>query len=221
MKNLIFIFSLLAASLVNSQINYQAVYSPDGIPAVDQEISVSVSILSGSVSGNVVYEESHNVTTNSNAVFSLVIGEGQVMQGSTLESINWSADNFLSIEIDGVNLGTTQIMSVPSAYYAKKASGLTLDNSVELVEGVDYIFNPHPAADYNTQLILINDELVESIITSTLISKYSGSSNKRSIPIALTELNVYDIVTETTPEVEYFVIRLYTHEGVKLIKLVE
>ncbi|MEJ6793025.1 MAG: hypothetical protein QNK89_09945 [Lacinutrix sp.] len=57
-------------------------------------------ILSGSSSGTEAFAETFNVTTNTNGVFDLAIGDGTNVSGS-LSGLNWGvADYFIEITID-------------------------------------------------------------------------------------------------------------------------
>ena len=109
-------------------LNYQAVaYNGSGTPVINQPISVRFSILDGSATGTLVYEETQNPTTDNTGLFSIVIGNGTVVSG-TFNTINWgNGSKWLKTEIDitgGTSylvMGTSQFMSVPYALYANVA----------------------------------------------------------------------------------------------------
>src|SRR5688572_13903274 len=106
MKKLLTITAiLLFTDFVDAQapqaLNYQAVArTADGVIIPTQNISVRFSILDVSVTGTVLYSETHNVTTNSYGLFTLAIGRGTPVT-STFSSINWASgtDKFLKVEI--------------------------------------------------------------------------------------------------------------------------
>jgi hypothetical protein len=107
-----------------SGINYQAVArNSNGTILGNQALQVRFSILSGSASGNVQYQETHDVTTNQLGLFTLQIGKGSPVSG-TFAGIPWAqANQYLKVEISigGANfstLGTSQLMSVPFAIYS-------------------------------------------------------------------------------------------------------
>ncbi|QHS58645.1 OmpA family protein [Chitinophaga agri] len=109
-----------------SGFNYQALArsSDQGDPLKLQAIQVRFSILSGSVTGNPVYIEKHNALTNSQGLFSVIVGQGNVEMGS-FAAIQWSAANqFLKVELDKngnndfVPVGVVPFMAVPYALYA-------------------------------------------------------------------------------------------------------
>lgn len=107
---------------------YQAVARDNaGEILSNQSVSFQISILQGSPSGTAVYTETLSTIPNDFGLVSLEIGNGAVVTGS-FENIAWGADNyFLQIEMDaagGTNyqlLGTSQMLSVPYALYAKRA----------------------------------------------------------------------------------------------------
>lgn len=109
--------SLLAQTPMG--MNYQAVLrDATGQVIASQEVEISFEILKGSNEGQVVFSEIHNTTTNAFGLANLVIGSLQ-----SLEGIDWGADSyFLRISADGVEMGTTQLLSVPFALYAQSSA---------------------------------------------------------------------------------------------------
>ena len=110
-------------------VNYQAVArdADDNIYAT-RNLGVQIRILSGSTGGPAVYVENHAPTTSSLGLFTLEIGGGNVESGNW-EAIDWSAGGyFLEVLMDvngGTNyspIGTSPILAVPIASYAKTAS---------------------------------------------------------------------------------------------------
>lgn len=111
-------------------ISYQAVArNPEGNPMINQEITVKVSIIEGEVQGSVVYSEIHDLSTNSIGMFSIQIGNPDIILTGNLSEINWGSNlHFLKLEIDdngGLNfieMGTTQLISVPYALFAENTA---------------------------------------------------------------------------------------------------
>jgi hypothetical protein len=107
---------------------YQAVIrNTSGIIIANKPVGVRISILQDNSSGSSVYTETHVITTNSYGIVNLNIGEGTVVLGS-FSGINWGAhSHFAKVEINEtggsnyVEIGTTPLLSVPYAKYAKKA----------------------------------------------------------------------------------------------------
>ena len=132
---ILFTFSILFAfslAIAQDGINYQgAATDANGDELTNQNISIRASVLSGSASGNLEWEENHSATTDQFGLFNVVIGQGtNTTNGATalFDDMDWGSGNhYLKIEMDatgGTNyamIGTTQMMSVPYALYAKSA----------------------------------------------------------------------------------------------------
>ncbi len=111
-------------------INYQGVArNSQGLPLVNHNISLRLSILDSSMTGQPVYVETQNVTTSSSGLFNIGIGLGSVVSGIFF-SIRWGqGDKWLKTELDTVGggnfqlIGTTQFLSVPFALTAGNISG--------------------------------------------------------------------------------------------------
>ena len=102
--------------------SYQAViWDAAGNLVSDKAVNIKLSILQGSVTGIIVYTESHKLQTNENGLVSLMIGSGNIITGN-MSAIPWEAGPyFLKTETDptgGNNFmitGITQFVSVPYA----------------------------------------------------------------------------------------------------------
>ena len=136
-------FSLL--NFANAQtppnaFNYSAVArNSAGQPISTTTIGIQITILKTSPTGASQYSENHFVNTDAYGLFNLVIGAGAVQSGS-MATIDWSNDNYyLKVGMDangGTNfltMGTTQLLSVPYALYAKSAGSITNGSSQTLL----------------------------------------------------------------------------------------
>jgi hypothetical protein len=116
--------------------NYSAVVrNAAGLPIATTTIGIQISILKTSPTGASQYSENHFVNTDAFGLFNLVIGAGAVQIGA-MATIDWSNDNYyLKVGMDatgGTNfltMGTTQLLSVPYAMYAKSAGSVTNGSS--------------------------------------------------------------------------------------------
>jgi hypothetical protein len=128
---------LLLTLVVNAQtppnaFNYSAVArNAAGQPIATATIGIQITILKTSPAGVSQYSENHFVNTDAYGLFNLVIGAGAVQSGS-MATIDWSNDNYyLKVGMDaagGTNfltMGTTQLLSVPYALYAKSAGSVS------------------------------------------------------------------------------------------------
>lgn len=134
MKRLLLSFCFLTATMLlvaqaPESFKYQAV-ARDGSGNVlaNHQVSFRISIIQGTVTGDIVYSERHNTVTNEFGLVNLEIGRGAVATG-TMAGINWGVDaHFIMIEMDpdaGTSyqlMGTSQLLSVPYALYAKKVA---------------------------------------------------------------------------------------------------
>lgn len=145
MKNIALILGLLfTVTIVNAQtppekINYQAVArDASGNPLVNQTLSVTYEIRQSSPTGTSVYTETHTgISTNQFGLFTAEIGGGTPSTG-TFPGINWGAGlYYLYVEVNGDPMGSSQLLSVPYALYAKQSAngpqGLPGNNSISIV----------------------------------------------------------------------------------------
>ena len=136
MKNLYPLLILLFLSLSTyaqspEKMSYQAVVRDANNTLVsNQTVGMQISILQSTITGTVVYTETHSVDTNINGLVSLEIGNGS--SSDDFSTIDWSAGPyFIKTETDPTGgssytiTGTSQLMSVPYAMYAK-SSGSSL-----------------------------------------------------------------------------------------------
>jgi hypothetical protein len=107
------------------KMSYQCVVrNASGTLVTNQMVGIKISVLQGSANGTAVYTETLTPSTNANGLVSIEIGGG-----TGFDLINWSAGPyFLKTETDpagGTNYtisGTSQLLSVPYALYAKSAA---------------------------------------------------------------------------------------------------
>ena len=120
------IFSFNSFGQAPENFNYQAVVRNAGNTILNnQAVGLRMTIQQGSIGGTTVYSETFSPTTNAYGLVNLQIGNGTVVIG-TFANIDWSAGPyFMETAVDvtgGTNysvMGTSQLMSVPYALYAK------------------------------------------------------------------------------------------------------
>ncbi len=125
---------ILLASITYAQapqgIPYQAVArNSSGAILASTTISVRFTIRDSIATGAIKYRETFSVTTTAQGMFSVNVGQGTPVTG-TFAGINWGTNGkFMQVEMDPaggssyVDLGTTQMMSVP---YALNSGSLKL-----------------------------------------------------------------------------------------------
>jgi hypothetical protein len=131
MKKIISLLAFVAIALTSfaqapEGFKYQAVVRDAGNTVLtNQAVGIRMTIQQSSIGGSTVYSETFSPTTNANGIVNLEIGSGTVLSG-TFANIDWSAGPyFIETAVDntgGTNyiiMGTSQLMSVPYALYAK------------------------------------------------------------------------------------------------------
>jgi uncharacterized protein (TIGR02145 family) len=127
-------FPIFAVAQAPQKINFQSILrNSSGEVVSNSSVSLRISILSGTITGTLVYSETHAKTTDAGGLISLQIGGGTVSSG-VFGNINWgSTSHFIKLEADfsgGSNyvvLGTQELMSVPYALYASKTDTSALN----------------------------------------------------------------------------------------------
>ena len=141
------------------KMSYQAVIRDASNTLVtNQSIGMQISILQTTITGTTVYAETHTVTTNLNGLVSLEIGTGST--SDTFSTIDWSAGPyFIKTETDPTGgssytiTGTSQLMSVPFAMYAKSSgNGITTDQSDAIVANTAKVGYTEAAVSANTDV---------------------------------------------------------------------
>jgi hypothetical protein len=136
MKRILFSFLMISGSCLSALaqapqvFNYQGVArATDGEPLENQNINIQFQIHSGSLAGTVVYEETHQTTTNELGLFTLLIGQGD-FPSSDFSAIDWGGNSYyLQVLMDPAgggsyqDMGTAQLLSVPYALYAASSGG--------------------------------------------------------------------------------------------------
>jgi hypothetical protein len=143
------IFTLIAALFLSSGIfaqfpqkmSYQCVVrNTSGDLISSQDVGIRISILQGSSTGTMVYQETFNPnpTTNVNGLLSIEIGSGTPVSG-IFSDIDWSAGPyFLKTETDPTGgtsysiVGTSQLLSVPYALHSETAANIFSGNYSDL-----------------------------------------------------------------------------------------
>jgi hypothetical protein len=112
--------------------NYQSVIrDTDGNPIKNDDVDLRIAVREDGVSGTVVYNEQHGLTSSEYGVLSLQAGGGTLIAGD-MATINWGEhEYYLEVSIDRAQTGTytilstTQLLSVPYALHARTADFIT------------------------------------------------------------------------------------------------
>ncbi|MFH0841054.1 MAG: hypothetical protein V1903_00400 [Bacteroidota bacterium] len=133
-------YSILAIVLITvtawaqspQKMSYQAVIRDALNHLVTTQVGMRISILQGSESGTAVYAETQTPTPNINGLVTIEIGSGTLVSGN-FSTINWAnGPYFIKTETAVVAPlttytieGTSPLLSVPYALYAKNAADYT------------------------------------------------------------------------------------------------
>jgi hypothetical protein len=160
-------FSLSALAQAPEGFKYQAVVRDAGNAILtNQAVGMRMTIQQGVIGGTTVYTETFAPTTNAYGLVNLDIGNGTVVSG-TFASLDWAnGPYYIETAVDitgGTNylvMGTSQLLSVPYALYAKTSGngqgpagpqgiqGLTGTdgiNGTNGIDGVDGVTGPQGA----------------------------------------------------------------------------
>ncbi len=182
---------------------YQAVVrDANGVVLTNHTVNFKISIIPGSINGTIEYVETHNSLTNEFGIVLLQIGSGAQISG-LFSSINWGNSlHFIKIEVDpsgGTNyieMGTTQLLSVPYALYAENAGNIpTYTGGTGINVTGTIITNDAP-----DQIVNLTQSGATTI-TGSYPNYTISSTDNNSTYSAGTGINVTDtIITNTAPD---------------------
>lgn len=117
--------ALLFPYAIKAQIGYQVTLlnNATGEPRANESVTVDLRI--SDKNGNTVYSESQNSVSNDFGVISLTVGNEDMFKDADWANLPF----FISASVNGIQIGSSQIPSVPVAEYAKKTgSSLTMES---------------------------------------------------------------------------------------------
>ena len=158
--------SLFTLAQAPNGFKYQAVArDASNEPYKNVNMSVRISLIKDGSTGTIDYSESHMVTTSDLGVFALEIGAGTALSGFFTD-VNWSDHPYyLKVDIDPtggssyIPMGTSQLLSVPYALYAKESGGGTAgnDNQTLSITGTQLAIEDGNAVDLSIIQDGVND----------------------------------------------------------------
>ena len=155
---LLMTFFLITSSLHSQSpqgITYQAVMrNVDGSIMANALVNLTLMIHDGAASGPAVYEESQALTTNDQGLISCVVGQGSPVQGS-FANIDWgNGFKFLHVLMNGVDIGTQQLMSVPFALHSNDVPVRVSETGDSLFVGIEVVIVPGISAANNVPIVV-------------------------------------------------------------------
>ena len=156
--------------------NYSGIARNNWQVIANSHIGLQLSIVTGSANGTALYTETQSTTTDTAGYFSVSVGRG--VSTDTFANINWgSGTYFLKVGIDTgngnsyVDIGTTQLLSVPFALYAKNSGGIS---------------NKYSNMFYATDSVFVDDTLFHIgstwYVANYVIPLFSFSNGKFYLP---------------------------------------
>ena len=134
---LLLLSPILSFSQAPQGFNYQAIVrDAEGNVRANQGVQFQFRIQD--LAGNAIYSEAHTIVTNKYGLADgIVIGKGSTVDD--FSSVDWgNGTYYINVKVDGVDLGTSQLLSVPYALYALSAgSGSGGDDGVGIESTID------------------------------------------------------------------------------------
>ncbi len=170
-------------------IPYQAIArNKSGGIIANHTISVRFTIHDSSTSGPTVYRETFSPMTNAFGLFNVNVGNGSATVG-TFNNINWGRNaKFMQVELDAaggtsyVDMGTTQMMSVPYALYSEKSRE---------AYGYNFLGKFCGTAGGSANTIVLSPTIpVPSLDTGLTLSFLASANNTGSVTLNISGLGV-------------------------------
>ena len=203
------VFSVKAYAQSPNSFNYQAVVrNSNGSELTNQIVSIKISIIKGSSSGQSIYSETHTVATNNYGLINIQIGAGSVLSG-IFSAIEWGKDTYFvktELDVSGGNnyelMGITQLLSVPYALHAKTAENVD-DADADASNEIQTLSKSGSTVTLskNGGSISINDNDADSINEIQTL-KLNGNKLEISKGNSITLSGVVDLDADPTNELQ-------------------
>lgn len=123
MKQLFILLTMLLAFSTSAQVGYQVslLDTKSGEPRANEKTTVLVKISDSK--GNIICNETQSVTSDAFGVLSLTVGNE-----TTFSNVDWNnLPLSISASVDGILIGSSSVLNVPVAEYAKATGVLTME----------------------------------------------------------------------------------------------
>lgn len=187
--------------------NYQAVArNAVGHVLPDQAVGVRVTLHQNSEAGDVVYSETFTTTTNEFGLMTLSIGNGTPITGD-FSTIIWSDyEYWMQVEMDMnggssySNMGTSKLLSVPYAMYARTSEPSTIGIIPEASFNAGYSYQPSTTGVVEWSgpraILTITSPLQKVLVTANVVMGASATAGT-----GLYLYTAFGLTSETTPTV--------------------
>tara|TARA_Y100001968_G_scaffold314807_1_gene340628 strand:+ start:195 stop:1217 length:1023 start_codon:yes stop_codon:yes gene_type:complete len=215
MNKIFFSFIMLSFFFCDAQapsgINYQAaVRDADGILYDNQNVKVYFRLVVLET-GNIVWEETHDIQTNEFGVFNTIIGFGESTSLGTaleFEEIDWSEGSmYVKVDVDfdnegpqsPVSFGESQLLSVPYALYANSSGNHYWSVNDGVISPQDENLSINLSAT-DTQILSDFIEIGHSnSVVNTNSEIHFFNNNNLTMEIADEEINTYVQINSVDP----------------------
>ena len=179
-----------------SSFNYQAVLrDASGNVRANTGVTLTIQILQGSPAGTAVFNETHTVNTNNFGLVNLEIGS---YNPAGFSAIDWAnGPYFIKIVVDGTEMGTSELLSVPYALYAKEA-GNGGSASCEWEKTGDNIYYRNGNVGINTTNPLSKLSINANGYDNSTIYAYNYQNNGRGLYIQTTNESSLGILARSS-----------------------
>lgn len=186
MRQLFILLTMLLAFSTSAQVGYQVslLDTKSGEPRANEKTTVLVKISDSK--GNIICNETQSVTSDAFGVLSLTVGNE-----TTFSNVDWNnLPLSISASVDGILIGSSSVLNVPVAEYAKATGVLTMEmlvgRTISMYEDCSMTFasngivtyvNPYKTERYqfeidgNNVYVYLSDSL-------TRVFHYSVKNNK-------------------------------------------
>lgn len=186
MRQLFILLTMLLAFSTSAQVGYQVslLDTKSGEPRANEKTTVLVKISDSK--GNIICNETQSVTSDAFGVLSLTVGNE-----TTFSNVDWNnLPLSISASVDGILIGSSSVLNVPVAEYAKATGVLTMEmlvgRTISMYEDCSMTFasngivtyvNPYETERYQFE-IDGNNVYVYLSNSLTRVFHYSVKNNK-------------------------------------------
>ena len=148
MRQLFILLTMLLAFSTSAQVGYQVslLDTKSGEPRANEKTTVLVKISDSK--GNIICNETQSVTSDAFGVLSLTVGNE-----TTFSNVDWNnLPLSISASVDGILIGSSSVLNVPVAEYAKATGVLTMEmlvgRTISMYEDCSMTFASNGIATY-------------------------------------------------------------------------
>ena len=150
MRQLFILLTMLLAFSTSAQVGYQVslLDTKSGEPRANEKTTVLVKISDSK--GNIICNETQSVTSDAFGVLSLTVGNE-----TTFSNVDWNnLPLSISASVDGILIGSSSVLNVPVAEYAKATGVLTMEmlvgRTISMYEDSSMTFASNGIATYSS-----------------------------------------------------------------------